>query len=109
MKGKGVGKGSEKSPDTDARNSKPDSRVEMLHEAENESGEFNRGGAAKKGKKHMKVHGKKAAKRHDKRDRHGKFARGGHIGAPKEKAETHANHVKMRPGYGVEKADKADD
>lgn len=97
MKGKMM-KG-EKEHDTKAG---PNSRKETEKVAHEGDSGFNKGGATK-AKKRAKVEGKKARHRHDKRDRRGKFAKGGAV-------ESDAHGVKMRPGYkGLATTDKEDD
>lgn len=97
MKGKMM-KG-EKEHDTKAG---ANSRVETEKVAHEGDDGFNKGGATKH-KKRGKVEGKKAHARHDKRDRRGKFAKGGAV-------ESEAHGTKMRPGYkGLAQTDKEDD
>lgn len=75
------------------------SRAETEKEAKSGTDGFNKGGAAKhKGK----VHGKKHPPRHDKRDRKGKFAKGGAV-------FSEAHDTKQRPGYGEMHIDKEDE
>lgn len=76
------------------------SRAEVEKEAHEGTEGFNKGGATKK--KERKMHGKKAHARHDRRDRKGKFAKGGAV-------FSEAGSVKERPGFGEQKINKEDE
>lgn len=73
------------------------SRAEVEKEAHASTDGFNKGGKVRKG-----VHGKKGHKRHDTRDRKGKFAKGGAV-------FSEAHSTKERPGFGEQKISKSDE
>jgi len=119
MRGKTLGKGSEKAPDVNAKNNLENSRLDTLHESEDKDGEFKKGGRIKR-KHGGKVEGKKAKERADKKKRHGRFAKGGAVdgrspeamakGSDKMATESEARRVKMRGGWKPEiNPDKEDD
>ena len=123
MKGKSKNVGSEKAPDENAEHNKDDARIDTLHESEESDEGFSRGGKTKKKREHRKhgghVEGKAEHKRGDKKERRGKFNKGGKVdgraietiakGGDKEKTESEARHVKMRKGWAVNKIDREDD
>lgn len=76
------------------------SRAEVEKEAHETTDGFHMGGKTKK--KGMKAEGKKGMKRHDQRDRKGKYASGGSV-------FSEAGKVKERPGFGEQKIDKEDE
>ena len=78
------------------------SRAEVEKEAHSTTDGFNKGGATK-GKRHMGVHGKGGHHRHDKRDRKGKFAKGGAVFSEAGPS------TKTRAGFGQMKIDKEDE
>ena len=106
MKGKSFNKGSEKAPDESARNNVTNSRVETLKNGESEDQGFKRGGKVSKKKA---VHGSASSARADKKERRGKFAKGGKVdgrsietiatGGDKKKVESNARKVNMRNGW----------